>query len=164
MIPYSAYLALGNFDASGLVFTELTIAGGAKGYARQSISLAPAGAGSLVNSAAIDFPVATKPFTWPSFRAYAVFDALTAGNQQMAWKLGNPIVVAAGDRHRLKAGDIELNFPVATSSLGSEVLLSQSFTISADKVLTGLPSVTLTQAAYDALATKDPMTLYVIVG
>ena len=163
MTPYSGYLALGNLDDSGL-FTELTVAGGAVGYARQAISLAPAGAGSLVNSGAIDFPVAAKPYIWPSFRAYAVFDAASAGNRQMAWRLGNPIVVAAGDRHRLKAGDIELNFPIATSSLGTEVLLSQTFTISPDKVLSTLPVVTLTQAAYDALATKDPVTLYVIVG
>ena len=117
-----------------------------------------------MNSGAIDFPVAAKPYIWPSFRAYAVFDAASAGNRQMAWRLGNPIVVAAGDRHRLKAGDIELNFPIATSSLGTEVLLSQTFTISPDKVLSTLPVVTLTQAAYDALATKDPVTLYVIVG
>ncbi|UPJ27081.1 hypothetical protein [Bradyrhizobium sp. CW1] len=163
MTPYSGYLALGNLDDSGL-FTELTVAGGAAGYARQAITLAPAGAGSLVNSAAIDFPIATKPYIWPSFRAYAVFDSASAGNRQMAWRLGNPIVVAAGDRHRLKAGDVELNFPIPTSSLGTEVLLSQTFTISPDKVLTTLPVVTMTQAAYDALVTKDPTTLYVIVG
>lgn len=163
MTPYNGYLALGNLDDAG-IFTELTVAGGAVGYARQAIALAPAGAGSLVNSAAIDFPIATKPYTWPSFRAHAVFDAAVAGNRQMTWRLGNPIVIAAGDRHRLKVGDIELNFPVPTSSLGTEVLLSQNFTISPDKVLTSLPSVTLTQAAYDALTIKDPMTLYVIVG
>jgi hypothetical protein len=158
---FSGYLALGNMDVSGLVFTEMS---GAPGYARQAVTLRPAGAGTVINPATIDFPIATRPYTWPSFRAYGIYDAVSAGNLLMAWSIGNSIVVVAGRHHRVLVGDIELNFPVVTSTHGTEVVMAMPLTVSPDRIIPGLPTLSITQAAYDALPVKDPTTLYIIVG
>ncbi|BAL75995.1 phage tail fiber protein [Bradyrhizobium cosmicum] len=161
MAVLNGYLALGNMDAAGVVFTELGASAG--GYARQPIALTPVGGGAVRNSAAIQFPAAVL-YTWPSFRAYAVFDALTSGIQLMAWDIRTLHSIRASRRHSVGAGAIELKFPRVESNHGTEVVMAGPYAAGPDRIFASLATATMTQAAYDALVTKDPNTLYVIVG
>lgn len=157
----NGYLALGNIDPSTLAFTELA---GASAYARQAIALLPQGFGGIVrNSAEIQFPSPVTA-TWPDFRAYAVFDALSAGVQLMAWDIGSRRSIRPTKRHTIATGAIQLTFPTVLSNHGTEVIMAGPYVASPDRIFASLATATMTQAAYDALAVKDPNTLYVIVG
>lgn len=72
--------------------TEVT--GGA--YARQAITFAAASAGSVSNSAAITFPVATA--SWGTVVAVGICDAASAGNQLYYGTLGTSKAIDTGDQ------------------------------------------------------------------
>ncbi len=63
-----------------------------------------AAGGSKTHANNITFPVATG--AWGTITHFAVFDALTAGNQLGSGALTTPRVVALGDQPRFDAGDI----------------------------------------------------------
>lgn len=158
MAAFSGYLALGTLSDG--VFTELS---GAAGYARRAVSLDLDRGGEMRNAAAVTFP-SNGGTAWPGFSSFAIYDAASSGNLLLAWDRypgGRPTVLKDGAL-LLPAQTIELEFPYPRSSQGSEVVLARPYLWSPG----GLRPVfvPLTQAAYDALAVKDPSTLYVING
>jgi len=133
MAVLNAYLALGNMDASGAVFTEMPTTVG--GYVRQPIALQPTGGGSVRNSGAVQF-LNSSQYTWPSFRAYAVFDALTDGAPMMAWDVRTLHSIRATRRHIVAAGAIDLKFPRVESNHGTEVVTAGPYAVSPDRIFT----------------------------
>jgi len=160
MPALTGFLALGSIAEGTFTFTELT---GAGAYARQAISLSPVGGGRIRNDAAIQFPAITGA-SWAKFNALAVFDAVTGGNQLMAWRAGSADLngLLPGKRYRIGNGAIEIIFPVVYSNLGTEVILSGPYSLSPQGPFMTPATLVVTQAEYDAIATKDADTLYYI--
>lgn len=135
MAALNGYLALGTINASG-VFTELS---GAAGYARQAVTFETLGGSRIRNSTAVNFTKANG-VQWPTFNAYAFYGAATGGSPIRAWGVSAPEVNdLIGPRPR---------------SIGAGVI----------DIGTDYGALPLTQAQYDALTVKDPVTLYAIVG
>lgn len=158
MSALSAFLALGLIAEGTFTFTEIS---GAGGYVRRPVDLVPAGGGKMVNGADIQFPLITSG-SWPLFNAYAIFDAATAGNQLMAWRVALPEhnYLLRNKRWKIPRGDIQLTFPVVTSSHGSEVIMSGPYALSPQGLFLTPSIQSMSQEDYDALATKDGDTLY----
>lgn len=158
MSALSAFLALGHIAEGAFVFAEIS---GAGGYARQAIDLEPVGGGKMVNDADIQFPLITSG-SWPLFNAYAIFDAATGGNQLMAWRVALPEhnYLLRNKRWRIRRGDIQLTFPLVTSSHGSEVIMSGPYALSPQGLFLTPSILSMSQEDYDALPTKDADTLY----
>lgn len=159
MSVLSAFLALGSINPTTLAFTELS----GSGYARQPIDFVLAGAGEVTNEAALLFPAITGA-SWSRYNAYAVFDALTAGNRLMMWNVKPPELnsLSPGRRQSIAKGNIRLSFPVVQANSGSPVIMSGPYAL-APQALFLTPAIkVLSQAAYDAIATPDASTVYMI--
>lgn len=81
------------------------VSGGA--YARQAVTFGAASDGTMKNSAAIEFPVATA--NWGTAKAWGIFDAATAGNLVWYGDITVPKELLAGDIYRFNASSIVLN-------------------------------------------------------
>jgi hypothetical protein len=155
MAALNGFLALGTLNAAGTIFTEII----ASGYARQPIALEPDKTDDVINTAKIEFPAALAD--WPAFNAYAVFTAVSAGAQIMAWGTKQERIDRRG-RHIVPAGDIRLEFPVPRANSGSAIIMSGPLVRSPQQLFASLNVVEVSQAEYDALGSKDARTLYVI--
>lgn len=159
MSVLSAFLALGSINPTTLAFTELS----GSGYARQSIDFVAQAAGEVANDNAILFP-AISGASWMRYNALAVFDAVTAGNRLMMWNVKQPELnsLSPGRRQAFAKGTIRLTFPVVQANSGSPVIMSGPYAL-APQALFLTPAIkVLSQAAYDAIATPDPSTVYMI--
>jgi len=78
------------------------------GYARQVIAFsAPSPAGTMVNSAIIDFPAATGS-GWGTVTHFAIFDALTVGNMLYWGDLDVAKVISLNDIFRFTASSVTI--------------------------------------------------------
>jgi hypothetical protein len=159
MVDTAGYLALGTLDSTGTVFTELS-ALQAPNYTRQAVTFEPLGE-FLRNKADVVF--GRTNMRWPQFSAYALFSAASGGTQLMAWAVAARSVPQDG-RFAIDEGEIRLEFPVARSNHGSPIILGAPFLLSPQRLFPQLFVTEISQAAYDALPVKDPLTLYVIAA
>lgn len=102
--PTTVYAALFTITPTpSTTGTEVTTSGTA--YVRQAITFgAPGSAGSVANSAAVVFPLATAPYG--TVVAMAIFDASTAGNMLYLGMLGTSKTVGTGDQVSFAIGSL----------------------------------------------------------
>jgi hypothetical protein len=100
---YAALFTVAPTSAGG--GTEVSTSGTA--YARQAITFgAPSPAGSVANSGAVVYPVATA--SYGTVVAMAVFDAPTAGNMLYFGALGTSKTVGTGDQVSFAIGALTI--------------------------------------------------------
>ena len=75
-------------------------------YARQEVSFGAPSAGVMLNSAAIEFPVATE--AWGTAVAWGLYDAETGGNLVWYGDITTPKELLAGDIYRINTGNMKL--------------------------------------------------------
>jgi len=97
---YSSLFTVAPTDAGG--GTEVT--GGS--YARVITAFDAAASGATANTANVNFPSATAG--WGTVVAFAIFDAITAGNMLFWGDLTVSKVVNSGTQARFLAGDVDL--------------------------------------------------------
>lgn len=101
--PTNVYLGLSTGsmadDDSG---TELS----GNGYARVSVSFGAAASGTMSNDAAIEFSAATG--SWGSVSHWALYDALTAGNQLLNGAFTTAKTIDSGDVLKIAVGDLDI--------------------------------------------------------
>lgn len=101
--PTNVYLGLSTGsmadDDSG---TELS----GSGYARVSVSFGAAASGTMSNDAAIEFSAATG--SWGSVSHWALYDALTAGNQLLNGAFTTAKTIDSGDVLKIAVGDLDI--------------------------------------------------------
>jgi hypothetical protein len=92
--PATVYSGLFTADPTDTGSQANEVSGGS--YARQSISWGTIASGSVSNSVAVTFPVATAP--WGTITHTGILDALTTGNMLYKGVLGTPKTVGTGDQ------------------------------------------------------------------
>jgi len=101
--PTNVYLGLSTGsmadDDSG---TELS----GSGYARVSVSFGAAASGTMSNDAAIEFSAATG--SWGSVSHWALYDALTSGNQLLNGAFTTAKTIDSGDVLKIAVGDLDI--------------------------------------------------------
>lgn len=99
--PY--YLALFT-TAPGETGGGTEVSGGS--YARQAVTFGNPSSGSMSNSSAIEFPVATA--SWGTAKGWGLFDAASAGSLVWYGSIDTPKELLAGDIYRIDAGGLTL--------------------------------------------------------
>lgn len=101
--PSAVYIGLStasmNDDDSG---TELS----GNGYARKAVTFSAAASGTTSNSAAIEFAAATG--SWGTVSHWALYDALTGGNQLANGSFTASKTIGDGDVLKIATGDLDL--------------------------------------------------------
>ena len=75
-------------------------------YARQGVTFGDPSDGVMLNSAAIEFPVATE--AWGTAVAWGLYDAETGGNLVWYGDITTPKELLAGDIYRINTGNMKL--------------------------------------------------------
>ena len=103
--PATVYSGLFTADPTDTGSQAAEVSGGA--YARQAISWGTISSGSVSNSGAITFPVATAP--WGTITHTAILDALTTGNMLYKGALGTAKTVGTGDQVSFAIGALTVS-------------------------------------------------------
>ncbi len=77
------------------------------GYVRQPVTFDTPSNGSMVTSAAIEFPTATGD--WGTVTHWALCDAETSGNVWWTGSISTPKTIGTGDIYRIPAGYLTLS-------------------------------------------------------
>lgn len=77
------------------------------GYVRQAVTFGAASAGSVTNSAVVEFPAATA--AWGTITSMGIFDASTAGNLIVYGNLTASVTIGVNDILRFAAGAITVS-------------------------------------------------------
>ena len=99
------YLALFTADPGETGDTTNEVSGG--DYARQAVTWDTPDSGSVVNAAAVEFPVATN--SWGTVSHWALMDASTGGNAWWYGSITTPKAITAGDIYRVPVGSLTLS-------------------------------------------------------
>lgn len=92
--PATVYAALFTADPTDTGSLASEVSGGS--YARQSITWGAITAGSVSNSGAVTYPVATA--SWGTVSHVGIMDLVSAGNMLYKGALGTPKAVGIGDQ------------------------------------------------------------------
>jgi len=103
--PATVYSGLFTADPTDTGSLANEVSGGS--YARQSITWGAIASGSVANSAAITFPVASAP--WGTITHTAILDAASAGNMLYKGALGTSKVVGTGDQVSFAIGALTVS-------------------------------------------------------
>ena len=110
----SVYVALYTATPTDANASGTEVSGNA--YARQALAKAAgswtaggAGSGQISNTAAITFPAAT-PAGWGTITHFAIYDAITTGNELLWGALTTSKAVGIGDVFQFAAGALVITF------------------------------------------------------
>lgn len=103
--PATVFAGLFTADPGEAGSQAAEVSGGS--YARQSITWGTISAGSVANSSAVTFPVATAP--WGTITHVGILDLVSAGNMLYKGALGTSKTVGTGDQVSFAIGALTVS-------------------------------------------------------